>query len=253
MSFTMPNTITNGASRDARPIQANFTAIDAALNNDYIRTDGTVSMDAELTLSGAPSADLHAATKGYVDSIVPVGVIVAYAGASAPSGYLFCQGQLVNKSSYPDLYDVLGTTYGAETGTQFRLPDLQSKFLAGKGTAGWSDALGESGGSKDAVVVWHNHAKGTLAATQGDHSHGEGAQVNGVGFPTRGTPGASGGAQAAFDPGLMTGGGWHSNPATTSASAGAITISGVTDYAGESGTDRNLPPYLTVNYIIKAS
>lgn len=260
MSFVLPNEIKNEASRDARPVQANFAAVSDALNNDVILVDGTVAMAAELTLAGSPSADLHAATKGYVDQIVPVGAVSMYAGATAPTGYLLCQGQLVNKSTYPDLWDLIeaaGNPFGAATSTQFRLPDLRSRFPVGLGTASWSNALGESGGSADAVLVSHGHDH-SISASQGDHSHPVGGETinsnDAVGkfYTRRGTPGTN------FDwadPGEGSRVRWdaYQYPPTSDASAGAITISGGITAAGESATNNNLPPYVTMNFIIKAS
>lgn len=65
---------------------------------------------------------------------VPIGAILPFAGANAPSGYLLCDGSEVEIVKYQDLYDVLGNTYGtirAGVGT-FRLPDLRGRFPLGR-------------------------------------------------------------------------------------------------------------------------
>ena len=62
---------------------------------------------------------------------VPVGTLQPFAGLVPPKGYLICQGQLVNKTQYPQLYKVCGSLFGEETTTQFRLPDLRGKTIAG--------------------------------------------------------------------------------------------------------------------------
>lgn len=69
----------------------------------------------------------------------PVGSIVAYGGSSdvdAPTGCMYCHGQVLNANDYPDLYDVIGTKFGVGDGStgSFSLPDLQGQFLRGAGT-----------------------------------------------------------------------------------------------------------------------
>ena len=69
----------------------------------------------------------------------PVGSIVAYGGSSdadAPAGCMYCHGQVLNASDYPELYDVIGTKFGTGDGStgSFSLPDLQGQFLRGAGT-----------------------------------------------------------------------------------------------------------------------
>lgn len=58
-----------------------------------------------------------------------VGAIVAYAGNDLPNNYLECNGQEVSRSTYADLFSIIGTTYGDGDGsTTFNLPNLQDKF-----------------------------------------------------------------------------------------------------------------------------
>jgi microcystin-dependent protein len=92
---------------------------------------------------------------------IPLGAILPYAGASAPYGFLFCDGSEIERSKYPDLYDVVGTTYNgvavlAGVGT-YRLPDLRGRFALGKdnmdngatvpvSTGGFVDAGGGTAG-----------------------------------------------------------------------------------------------------------
>lgn len=57
---------------------------------------------------------------------VPAGCIVAYAGATAPEGWLLCHGQAVSRADYGDLFVAIGTAYGPGDGaTSFNLPDLR--------------------------------------------------------------------------------------------------------------------------------
>ena len=69
-------------------------------------------------------------------ALVPVGVIMPYAGTTAPSGYLFCDGSEVSKSTYNLLYSKIGDVYkgvGSLVGAgTFKLPDLRGRFALGK-------------------------------------------------------------------------------------------------------------------------
>jgi microcystin-dependent protein len=67
---------------------------------------------------------------------IPIGAILPYAGATAPYGFLFCDGAEIERSKYSDLFDVIGTTYNGTTaligvGT-FKVPDLRGRFALGR-------------------------------------------------------------------------------------------------------------------------
>lgn len=92
-------------------------------------------------------------------TLVPPGVISAYGGTSAPSGYLLCDGTAVSRITYAALFAVLGTTYGAGDGsTTFNVPDLRQRFPLGKSAAGTGATLGGTGGAID-------HAHGSPLTT----------------------------------------------------------------------------------------
>src|SRR5215469_16888224 len=56
----------------------------------------------------------------------PTGSFIPFAGATAPSGWLMCDGSAVSRTTYSALYAVIGTAYGAGDGsTTFNLPDMQ--------------------------------------------------------------------------------------------------------------------------------
>lgn len=92
---------------------------------------------------------------------VPIGAILPYAGATAPYGFLFCDGSEIERSKYSDLYDVIGTNYNGTAaligvGT-FKVPDLRGRFALGKDnmdnagtvpitTGGYVDAGGGTAG-----------------------------------------------------------------------------------------------------------
>jgi microcystin-dependent protein len=66
-----------------------------------------------------------------VESGIPVGTIIAFAGAVAPRGYLLCDGTAYSRITYEDLYSVIGTLYGSMDGATFKVPDLRGEFLRG--------------------------------------------------------------------------------------------------------------------------
>lgn len=63
--------------------------------------------------------DLDDDVKGYLR---PVGEVIAWPHATEPAGYLFCNGNLVEKDTYPLLWAAIGETHGSATTTHFRPP-----------------------------------------------------------------------------------------------------------------------------------
>ena len=79
---------------------------------------------------------------------VPIGAIIPYAGSTAPFGTLICNGAAISRSAYPELFEAIGTTWGAGDGsTTFNIPDLRGYFLRGAGGA--AAALGTA--QEDAI------------------------------------------------------------------------------------------------------
>lgn len=64
------------------------------------------------------------------------GMISPYAGASAPAGFLLCDGSAVSRTTYAALFSIISTTYGVGDGsTTFNLPNLQGRIPVGKENA----------------------------------------------------------------------------------------------------------------------
>ena len=75
--------------------------------------------------------------------VEPIGTIFAFAGNNIPKGYLPCNGSAISRTTYADLFTVIGTTYGAGDGsTTFNLPNLTDKFIQGSDTAGTVKSAG---------------------------------------------------------------------------------------------------------------
>ena len=71
---------------------------------------------------------------------VPAGALNAYAGATAPTGWLLCYGQSILRATYATLFTAIGTTYGTASGTTFNLPDMRGRVVAGQDDMGGTSA-----------------------------------------------------------------------------------------------------------------
>lgn len=68
-------------------------------------------------------------------STAPIGTVLSFAGQTAPNGYLLCNGASYKVADYPDLYAVIGNTYGGDT-ENFNVPNLVDKFIQGSTASG---------------------------------------------------------------------------------------------------------------------
>ena len=67
----------------------------------------------------------------------PSGTILSFAGTSVPDGYLDCDGSAISRTTYLNLFNAIGVTWGIGDGsTTFNLPDLRGAFLRGTGSHG---------------------------------------------------------------------------------------------------------------------
>ena len=119
-------------------------------------------------------------------SYPPVGSIVAFAGSSAPNGWLLCQGQQLLRTDYAALSSLLAETYGSYTNgsgstgtTHFRLPDLRGRIGIGSGSGVGAGSSGMGAPSGSSLTSRTLGATGgqesiTLTAAQSgvsDHAH----------------------------------------------------------------------------------
>lgn len=135
----------------------------------------------------------------------PAGMVIPYAGAAIPPGWLECNGAEVDISAHPVLAAALGSTwntaknpltganYAAPAAGKFRLPDMRGAFLRGS-SGGVNNAQGVATGLAEFQA--HKTAKNGLgngassisgSATSGgvDHSHTQNTNTgfNGAGQP----------------------------------------------------------------------
>ena len=151
------------------------TTSDTTLANSVLTVNSTAATSTvPVVLPSNPTTSLQAATKGYVDLGSPAGIIAPFAGTSAPSGWLSCDGSAVSRTTYATLFAAIGTTWGAGNGTTtFNVPDLRGMFLRGTGTnatGSSSGAVGPSVGTY-AADTYLNHSH-TATSTDSGHAHG---------------------------------------------------------------------------------
>jgi microcystin-dependent protein len=234
---------TSFASKDALP-QGNplkivkGTEIDTEFNNIAVAVETKADLlnpvftgvPTAATATAGTSTTQLATTAFAVSAGTPTASLLMWPTATAPTGFLLCNGQTVSRVTYAALFAIVGVVFGAGDGsTTFTLPDYRNKTVLG---AGDLYSANSQGGSKDAVLVSHTH---TATVTDPGHAHT---------FPTRfDFTGGNNGFQAPYH-----GGGNPNNSLTTTVSTG-ITVANST--AGVSGTNANLPPYLGIFFIIK--
>jgi microcystin-dependent protein len=88
--------------------------------------------------------------------IQPAGIIQMYAGSSAPTNWLLCDGSAVSRTTYSNLFSAIGTNFGVGDGsTTFNLPNLTNKMPIGKGTGSFN-TLNNQGGAETFTLATTN-------------------------------------------------------------------------------------------------
>ncbi len=133
--------------------------------------------------------------------VVPSGMMMDWGGPTStiPAGWLMCDGSLVSRNTYSNLFAAIGTTWGAGDGVStFKLPDMRGRYR--KGTGG-SPAPGTYGGNDTINLTpgqMPSHAHGITdpghlhAVTDPGHTHAQ----NVVSNNTAGTAGSQGASVA---------------------------------------------------------
>lgn len=183
-----------------------------------------------------------------VEMIMPTGSILDYAGASAPAGWLFCYGQTLDANAnadYQALYDAIGNVYGGTDHTNFKVPDLRGRVVAGQDDMGGTSAnrLTDQSGGVDGDVLGDTGGEETHALTSGEN----GAHTHGVGsYNVRANVGNTANGQTNLDD-------WAGSAGPLSASNVQVGT-GVTGTSGSSGSGtphNNIQPTIILNKIIK--
>jgi microcystin-dependent protein len=153
-----------------------------------------------------------------------IGEIRLFAFAEPPAGWLRCDGQLLTRTQYAELFGVLGTLYGGDEHATFALPNLQGRVAV---HPGGSIQLSQRGGEE---------AHSLTLAELPNHTHLLSANA----VATTGT------AQQHFWGPLV--GAYSTTPDQPDAALGAQALAPV----GDSEPHSNLQPYLVANYCIAA-
>jgi len=162
------------------------------------------------------AANLNNAETQY-DTIVKVGEIKMYAGSTAPTDFLLCNGSSYNAATYAALFAVTSYRFGGSLST-FQVPDLRGKFVAGyNSTSADYDIVGESHGSSGITLT-------TTEIPPHNHQYYAAYSLTGQG--------------AGNYPGM-------------SLSQNYDASTDYTGYSGGGGAHNNVPQYVTVNYIIR--
>jgi microcystin-dependent protein len=231
----------------------------------YGRLTGWVERGAyTLTISGstlttyvknwdsAPAAD-SSIDALWIGSALPIGLVNPFAGSTAPTGWLLCDGSSVSTTTYASLFAVVAYTYGG-SGASFTLPDLRGRAIAGKDNMGGTAAsrltsggsgitgstLGAAGGTEThtlttAQLASHSHT-GTTGTESATHTHGL-------------TTGASG---SPFTIAPQLAGTTASSTSTTGTQSANHTHSFTTATNGSGSAHQNAQPTIVLNYIIRA-
>lgn len=121
---------------------------------------------------------------------VPPGAIMAFPTITPPDGWLVCDGAAISRTAYPDLFALIGTTWGVGDGvTTFNKPDLRGMFLRGFDAGRGVDPGRTFASQQTGQNLQHSHSGTTLsggnhshsgsAAAAGNHNHTGSTSVNG--------------------------------------------------------------------------
>jgi len=127
-------------------------------NTGTLRVTSGAGATKVLTSDASGNATWQAPAAGGGIDPAPIGSIVSYAGAAAPSGYLLCNGAAVSRTTYAALFAAIGTTYGVGNGsTTFNLPDLRGEFVRGLDNGRGVDSGRALGSAQAQAIQSHNH------------------------------------------------------------------------------------------------
>jgi len=164
-----------------------------------------------------------------VSVLMPTASLMPYAGSSAPTGFLLCDGAAISRTIYSSLFGIVGTTYGVGDGsTTFNIPDLRGRVIAGQDDMGGTSAnrlTNQSGGLNG----------DTLGATGGAETH----TLTIAQMPSHDHGGGTVGTSHISD---VSGGGGRTHPFNN---GGSVTSQGNGD------AHNNVQPTIILNYIIK--
>ena len=125
----------DGAGQTYADYDTDNVTLEVSSSNLRIKNDGvTTAKILNQNVTTAKIADNNV-TPAKIDAmwgLAPVGSILAFAAITAPSGWFTCDGSTVSRTTYANLYSVIGDAHGNGDGsTTFNLPDYRGRFLRG--------------------------------------------------------------------------------------------------------------------------
>ena len=163
------------------------------------------------------------------------GTILPTVATSAPTGWLLCDGSAVSRTTYANLFNMVGTTFGAGNGsTTFNLPDLRGRAIigVGQGSGLTNRTRGQTGGAET-----HQLATTELPAHQHYAFNNDSTSF--------GTPSINA-SQTAVKANSVGGNGTYDMQG--SATAASV---GLTSNTGSNGSHNNMQPFMALSYIIR--
>lgn len=149
----MPNTLTASQKTQVLGMLDTEDPLVLSLSGKVLKDDSVLADSLDKTTLSA-----------WLDSMgygIPIGAIFPFAAApdTSTKRWVLCNGDRIPINDYPELFDVIGSTFGTATATEFYVPDLTDRFIRGTGTA----ALGVK---QDASVVLP-----TITVNVPEHTH----------------------------------------------------------------------------------
>jgi microcystin-dependent protein len=236
LTLTLTNT---NASQTARHLRLRLTGTSGGARNltvpdiqkNYViknELDDAVtvknSTGATVTIQSGTSSYVFSTGAGVEEVIstslfIPSGIITMWSGsiATIPLTWALCDGT---------------------NGT----PDLTEKFVVGANQSGGTFAQGEEGGYADSIIPTHTHG-----ATSTDSGHVHGLRYRAVGADPAGSGLSVTSASNAFTGAVS----YNYNSSDRMSDSGAASITTTIASTGESATNKNLPPWFALAYIMK--
>lgn len=175
--YTLPpgNPVVAGTLIETTWANPTMSDIAAALTASLPR-DGSAPMTGPLILSRDAVLPLEATTLQQVNTalgasanFMPAGAIQLFAMSAIPTGWLECNGAAVSRTTYANLFAVIGTTYGAGDGSiTFNLPDMRGQFARGWDHGRGVDPGRALGSTQASANQSHTHP---ATVTNPAHSH----------------------------------------------------------------------------------
>lgn len=130
----------------------------------------------ESDLEGIGDGTAFGAIKYVKNNSAIIGSMQIFAGSTIPNGYLLCDGQAISRTTYSDLFKVIGTTWGSGDGsTTFNVPDMREVAPVGVGTSTRTEGNHDEftlGEFKDDQLQNHTQSVSAAAASSWIHPNG---------------------------------------------------------------------------------